>query len=49
VQFTAPKRGSGYGSNFEAAHFEQASTGTTITGAKSVVHQGIAQITPKSN
>jgi hypothetical protein len=49
VQFTTPKRGSGYGSNFEAAHFEQASTGTTITGAKSVVHQGIAQITPKSN
>lgn len=49
VQFTAPKRGSGYGSNFEAANFEQASTGTTTVGAKAVVHQGVAQIVPKSN
>ena len=49
AQFSPPKRGSGYGSNFDAANFEQASTGTTIVGAKAVVHQGIAQIVPKSN
>lgn len=49
VQFSPPKRGSGYGSNFDAANFEQASTGTTIVGAKAVVHQGVAQIVPKSN
>jgi len=49
VQFSPPKRGSGYGSNFDAANFEQASTGTTTVGAKSVIHQGLAQIAPKSN
>ena len=49
VQFSPPKRGSGYGSNFDAANFEQASTGTTTVGAKAVVHQGVAQIVPKSN
>lgn len=48
-QFTNPKRGSGYGSNFEAAHFEQKSTGTTNVGAKAVIHQGVAQIVPKTN
>lgn len=49
IQFSRPKRGSGYGSNFEAANFEQVSTGTSGTGAKAVVHQGIAQIVPKQN
>lgn len=49
VQFSPPKRGSGYGSNFEAANFELASTGTTIVGGKSIIHQGLAQIVPKSN
>lgn len=49
IQFTPPKRGSGYGSNFDAANFDQVSTGTTIAGAKAVVHQGVAQIVPKSN
>jgi type IV pilus assembly protein PilX len=49
VQFSPPKRGSGYGSNFDAANFEQASTGTTTVGAKAVIHQGVAQIVPKSN
>ncbi len=49
VQFSPPKRGSGYGSNFDAANFELASTGTTTVGAKAVVHQGVAQIVPKSN
>lgn len=49
VQSTAPKRGSGYGSNFEAANFEQTSTGETSANAKAVVHQGVAQIVPKTN
>ena len=49
VQFSPPKRGSGYGSNFDAANFELASTGTTTVGAKAVIHQGEAQIVPKSN
>lgn len=49
VDYTAPKRGSGYGNNFQAANFDQSSTGTTIVGAKAIVHQGIAQIVPSSN
>ncbi len=49
IQNTPPKRGSGYGSNFDAANFEMASTGTTSTNAKAVIHQGLAQIVPKAN
>jgi Tfp pilus assembly protein PilX len=48
-QFSAPKRGSGYGNNFNAANFDQKSTGTTTSSAKAVVHQGVALIVPKSN
>jgi len=47
--FTPPKRGSGFGSSFEAANFNQGSSGLTIVGGKSVVNQGVAQIVPKSN
>lgn len=49
LQFSPPKRGSGYGSNFDAANFDQASTGSTTTGAKAIVHQGVSQIVPKTN
>lgn len=49
IQFSNPKRGSGYGSNFEAANFSQKSVGRTNSGAKAVIHQGVAQIVPKSN
>lgn len=49
IQFTNPRRGSGYGSNFEAAQFSQISTGRTTTGARVVIEQGVAQIVPKSN
>lgn len=49
VEFTPPKRGSGHGSNVEAANFDQSSTGSTGAGAKAVVHQGVAQIVPKAN
>jgi type IV pilus assembly protein PilX len=49
IQFSNPKRGSGYGNNFEAANFNQSSTGSTNTGAKATIHQGVAQIVPKSN
>ncbi|MGE5242163.1 MAG: PilX N-terminal domain-containing pilus assembly protein [Bacteroidota bacterium] len=48
-QFSSPKRGSGYGNNFNAANFDQQSTGTTTSSAKAVVHQGVALIVPKSN
>jgi len=48
-QFSSPKRGSGYGNNFNAANFDQKSTGTTTSNAKAVVHQGVALIVPKSN
>jgi Tfp pilus assembly protein PilX len=42
-----PKRGSGYSStSFDAANFDQQSTGTVGT-ATSVVNRGIAQIVPK--
>lgn len=48
VQYTSPKRGSGYSNkNFQSANFDQASTGKTGVGAKAVVHQGIAQIVPQ--
>lgn len=49
LDFSPTKRGSGYGSNFEAANFQQASEGKTSAGAKANVHQGIAQIVPKAN
>lgn len=48
-QFSAPKRGSGYGNNFNAANFDQNSTATTTSNAKAVVHQGVGLIVPKSN
>ncbi len=47
-QSVAPKRGSGYSStSFSEANFDQQSTGTTLTGASSVIHRGVAQIVPK--
>lgn len=50
VQYSQAKRGSGYGSSYNnVANFDQVSTGTTVTGAKSVIHQGIAQTLPSSN
>jgi Tfp pilus assembly protein PilX len=48
IQFTDPARGSGFSrQNFQAANFDQTSTGRTVVGAKAVVHQGVAQIVPK--
>lgn len=49
MQYSPPRRGSGYGNTVDAANFDQASTGTTGVGAKAVIHQGVAQIVPKSN
>ncbi len=51
IQFTTPRRSSTPDSavQFEAANFNQKSTGTTVVGAKSVVNQGVAQLVPKSN
>lgn len=48
-EFSPPKRGSGYSAtSFDAANFDQASTGTGGGGAKSSLHRGVAQIVPKS-
>lgn len=49
TQFSSPKRGSGYGNNFNAANFDQTATGTTTANAKSVISQGIGLIVPKAN
>lgn len=49
-QFSTPKRGSGYSmKDFQAANFDQQSTGRTTTNAKAVVHQGVGLIVPGSN
>jgi type IV pilus assembly protein PilX len=43
-----PRRGSGYSAvQFSTANFEAASAATTDTGASTVLHQGLYQITPK--
>jgi len=48
VQYSSPKRGSGYSNkNFQTANFDQSSTGKTGVGAKAVVHQGVGQIVPQ--
>lgn len=48
TQFSPPSRGSGYSAtSFDAANFDQASTGT-IGSARAVVHRGVAQIVPKN-
>lgn len=50
IEYSKAKRGSGYGSTYgNVANFDQVSTGTTVTGAKSVIHQGIAQIMANPN
>lgn len=47
IDFSPPKRGSGYDNTYTAANFDANSVGTTMANAKAVVHQGIAQIVPK--
>lgn len=48
IDFAPPRRGSGYSIiNYQVANFDQKSTGTTTTKAKSVVHQGIFQVVNK--
>jgi hypothetical protein len=54
IQFTTPRRSAKASSavNFEAANFNQESTGTTgvtAINAKAVINQGVAQLVPKSN
>lgn len=49
-QFSTPKRGSGYSmKDFQAANFDQQSTGKTTANAKAVIHQGVGLIVPGSN
>jgi len=48
-QFAPPKRGSGFSNKeFDSANFDQQSEGSTPSGARSVVHRGVAQIVPKA-
>lgn len=50
IQTTPAKRGSGFSATqFDAANFDQVSTGTTITNAKVVIHQGVKLMVPKAN
>lgn len=50
IEYSKAKRGSGYGNIYgNVANFDQSSTGTTVTGAKSVIHQGIAQVMANPN
>ncbi len=49
IQFSPPKRGSGFSAKFgssQAANFTVESTGTTTAQARTVIEQGIAQIMP---
>ncbi len=47
--FSTPKRGSGYSAvNYDSANFDQKATGSTATGARSVIHQGASQIVNKA-
>ncbi len=48
IDFSPPPRGSGYSIiNYQTANFDQKSTGTTTSNAKSVIHQGIYQVVNK--
>ncbi len=48
--WSAPPRGSGYSAvNFSSAHFKATSTGQAAAGARSIIEQGMYQITPKLN
>lgn len=46
VDYSPPKRGSGFDNSFSAANFDANSSGKTLANAKATVHQGIAQIVP---
>jgi len=50
VDFAPPKRGSGYSAiNYDVANFNQAATGTTSSGGRTKVNQGVYQIVNKSS
>jgi len=50
LDFAPPKRGSGYSViNYDVANFDQKATGTTSSGGRDTVHQGVFQIVNKSS
>jgi len=54
TQYTPPRRSEDpsqiySSSNLQSAHFKMESTGTTITGAETVIEQGIDQVVTKSD
>jgi hypothetical protein len=50
IDFAPPKRGSGYSViNYDVANFDQKATGTTSSGGRDTVHQGVYQIVNKSS
>jgi type IV pilus assembly protein PilX len=47
IQYSPPKRGSGYSAQMRAANFKMKSTGRTNANAKLIVNQGVGQIMPR--
>lgn len=47
IEFSPPKRGSGYSAQYRAANFSLNSKGTTTSNARVTINQGIGQIMPK--
>jgi len=47
IEFSPPKRGSGYSSQYRAANFSLSSKGTTTSNARVTIDQGVGQIMPR--
>jgi Tfp pilus assembly protein PilX len=47
IQYSTPKRGSGYSAQMRAANFSFNSTGRTQANAKVILNQGVGQIMPR--
>ena len=47
IEFSSPKRGSGYSTQYRSANFSLNSKGTTNSSARVTVNQGIGQIMPR--
>jgi len=47
IEFSPPKRGSGYSAQYRAANFSLNSKGTTTSNARVTLNQGIGQIMPR--
>jgi type IV pilus assembly protein PilX len=47
IQYSPPKRGSGYSAQTQVANFAIESTGNTDAKAKVIIEQGVGQVMPK--